>query len=126
VRTAKKKAVVRLVQRDYLDQCSQHGIPVETERLTLDRLEAALAEGAAPIVLISTYALDRERTPHWVVVADMDARFVFVHDPYVDPDDLQSQIDRMLLPIPRDDFERMSRYGRAKQRAALLIRKAEN
>ncbi|MBP5858620.1 GNAT family N-acetyltransferase/peptidase C39 family protein [Marivibrio halodurans] len=121
VRTPAKKEVVRLVQEDYLAQCAEAGIPIATERLSLDGLEAALKAGAAPIVLISTYALDRERTPHWVVPVEIDERFVHVHDPFVDEEEHQTQIDRMLVPIPRADFERMSRYGRAKQRAALLI-----
>lgn len=122
VRKPAKKAVVRLVQEDYIAQCAEEGVPIAETGLSLAEIEQALSEGAAAIVLISTYALDRERTPHWVVVADMDSRFVFVHDPFVDVDEWQTQIDRMLLPIPREDFERMTRYGRAKQRAALLIR----
>lgn len=121
VRTPAKKDVVRLVQEDYIAQCAEAGIEIAAERLPLGRLEAALKAGAVPIVLISTYALDRERTPHWVVPVEIDAHFVYVHDPFVDEEEHQTQIDRMAVPIPRADFERMSRYGRAKQRAALLI-----
>ncbi|NMM43428.1 GNAT family N-acetyltransferase [Rhodospirillaceae bacterium KN72] len=122
VRNPVKKDVIRLVQEDYLAQLEERGIPVVESPLTTAELEAVLAEGGVPIILISTYALDREKVPHWVVVVAMDDRFVFVHDPFVDPDVIQSQTDRMALPIPREDFERMSRYGRARQRAALVLR----
>ena len=123
VRRAEKKDVIRLVQEDYLAQLEEKGVPVDNIALTLGELQNLLAEGAVPIVLISTYALDREKVPHWVVVVAMDDRFVYVHDPFVDPDVIQSQTDRMAVPIPRDDFERMSRYGRARQRAALILQR---
>lgn len=122
VRDPKKKEVIRLVQEDYLAQLAEAGIPMDDRALSSDELAAVLDTGAVPIVLISTYALDREKVPHWVVVTAMDARFVYVHDPFVDPDIIQSETDRMALPIPREDFERMSRYGRSRQRAALIVR----
>lgn len=121
VRDPRKKEVIRLVQEDYLAQLTAAGVPVVGRPLALAELEAGLQRGAVPIVLISTYALDREKVPHWVVVTALDRHFVYVHDPYVDPDVIQSETDRMALPIPRDDFERMSRFGRARQRAALLL-----
>lgn len=121
VRDPVKKEIIRLVQEDYLAQLKVRKIPVKNRPLTLKELKAVVAKGGVPIVLISTYALDREKVPHWVVVVGLDDRFVYVHDPFVDPDVIQSQTDRMALPIPREDFERMSRYGRAKQRAAIVI-----
>lgn len=121
VRDPAKKEIIRLVQEDYLAQLKARKIPVKSRPLTLKELQAVVAKGGVPIVLISTYALDREKVPHWVVVVGLDDRFVYVHDPFVDPDVIQSQTDRMALPIPREDFERMSRYGRAKQRAAIVI-----
>ncbi|HAJ22167.1 MAG TPA: hypothetical protein DCL95_19285 [Rhodospirillaceae bacterium] len=122
VRSQKKKDVIRLVQEDYLAQLQDLEIPVDNRALTLPEVQEVLDSGGIPIVLISTYALDREKVPHWVVVVALSDRFVFVHDPFVDPDVIQSQTDRMALPIPREDFERMSRYGRARQRAALVLR----
>lgn len=123
VRRTEKKEVIRLVQEDYLAQLKERGVPVDNTALTLDELQDQLSRGTVPIVLISTYALDREKVPHWVVVVAMDDRFAYVHDPFVDPDVIQSQTDRMAVPIPRDDFERMSRYGRARQRAALILQR---
>lgn len=121
VRDPVKKEIIRLVQEDYLSQLKARKIPVKDRPLSLKEVETVVAKGGVPIVLISTYALDREKVPHWVVVVGMDDRFAYVHDPFVDPDVIQSQTDRMALPIPREDFERMSRYGRARQRAAIVI-----
>ncbi len=124
VRNPRKKEVVRLVQEDYLAQIEEAGIPLDDVPMSMSELASEMAHGAVPIVLISTYALDREKVPHWVVVTAFDDRFVYVHDPFVDPDVIQSPTDRMALPIPREDFERMSRYGRARQRAALVLNKS--
>lgn len=71
-------------------------------------------------MLISTWQMDRKRAPHWVVVSAIDERFIYLHHP--DPEDTpQNELDCQYLPIARDDFERMARFGRDRLRAALVI-----
>jgi hypothetical protein len=56
-----------------------------------------------------------------VVVTGFDTRYVYVHDPFVDEEEGESIADCINMPIPRREFEAMSRYGRANQRAAVVI-----
>jgi hypothetical protein len=78
-----------------------------------------------PIVLISYYRFDREKRPHWVTVTACDERFVYVHDPYVDTATLKCAADCTNVPIPRAEFGRMSRYGKARLKAAVVISRRE-
>jgi uncharacterized protein YvpB len=59
-----------------------------------------------------------------VVVTGFDNHFIYVHDPYVDEEKNMSLTDCINIPIPLKEFERMTRYGRAGQRAALIVRKS--
>ncbi len=77
--------------------------------------------GDIPVVLVSSYRFDRQKAPHWVVVTGFDGKFVYLHDPYVDPGQDKSATDCMQIPVLLKDFERMARYGRLQQRAALVI-----
>lgn len=123
VRGEEKKRVLRLVEEDFLDQVRAEGIPIHLDPLSLDGMERAFHDGAIPIVLISWYRLGLEKIPHWVVVTGFGEGFVYIHDPYIDDDDVKSQTDCMDIPVPIADFERMARYGRSRQKAALLIRR---
>jgi hypothetical protein len=46
-----------------------------------------------------------------------------VHDPYVDTEKGRTVTDTMNMPILQKDFERMARYGKTAQRAALILRR---
>ncbi len=120
VRDEGKRAVIEQVHRDYVQQSREAGLQVHYRELTQTDLDRALKAGALPVVLISTWRMDRKRAPHWVVVSAIDERFIYLHDP--DPEDtLQNELDCQYLPIARDDFERMARFGRDRLRAALVI-----
>ncbi|CAK0743194.1 hypothetical protein CCP4SC76_120002 [Gammaproteobacteria bacterium] len=84
-------------------------------------LEQAIDAGAMPVVLISSFRIYQERFPHWVVVTGYDDRFFFIHDPYIDETAGKTKTDCMNMPILKNDFERMARYGKTAQRAALLL-----
>lgn len=125
VRSDDKKEVMRLVHQDFLDEIAGTDIAVHSRTLTADDMAHAVAEGAIPIVLISSYRIYREKFPHWVVVTGADGRFLYVHDPLVD-DQHHADFDRMNMPIPKSDFERMARYGKANLKATLLLRSRQD
>lgn len=126
VRKPEQKSVIRLVQEDFLDEMREKKVKLNSGRLSVEDLVRALESGGIPIVLISSYRIDRDRQPHWVVVTGFDERFIYVHDPYVDWKGLRTTIDCINMPIARKDFERMARFGRAQQKAALVIRKSKD
>lgn len=121
VRSADKKQVMELVQADMLRELRELEVPVGYGALTLDELERAFDAGSIPLVLISSWAIYRTRTPHWVVVTGFDEHFVYLHDPYVDVDEGETRADSMNMPIGREQFRRMARYGRRGLQAAVLV-----
>lgn len=119
VRSPEKKEVIALVQADMEAEMRERGLPVRYESLSLEEMEARFHAGEIPVVLISSWQIYEERAPHWVVVTGFDEHFVYVHDPFVDEGELLS--DSMNMPVGRDQFRRMSRYGRRGLQAAVFV-----
>ena len=112
---------MRLVHEDMLAETETLGIPVHYTTLGLDELRRRFDAGAVPLVLISSYRIYGEKIPHWVVVSGFDRYFVYVNDPYVDRDAGETPTDSINIAIPRREFSRMARYGRAGLQAVVLI-----
>ena len=121
VRSPEKKEVMRLVHEDMQEEMSRLGIPVHYRTLALDQLAERFEAGAVPMVLISSYRIYQEKFPHWVVVTGFDAHFVYCHDPFVDAKNGESPLDSLNMPIQREEFSRMSRYGRVGLQAVVLV-----
>lgn len=122
VRSIEKKQIMALVEEDMTDQCQQLGIPIHHQPVSLELLKRQLRQGAIPVVLISSWAIYHEIFPHWIVVIGMDNRFVYAHDPFIDHKKGETLADSLAMPIARQDFQRMGRYGKKGQRAVVLIR----
>ncbi len=84
-------------------------------------MEQALKAGQVPVILISTWQLNRSRVPHWVTVCALDDQFVYLHDPEIDTDEGETVADKQYLPIDRKVFGRMSRYGSQQPLQAAVI-----
>ena len=121
VRDKGKKEVMRLVQEDMLEQARTLKIPIRYDGLPLDAMKNASEGGAIPVVLISSWLIYGEKNPHWVTVTGFDEHFVYAHDPFVDYEEGETQVDSIHMPIPREQFERMTRYGKARLQAAVLL-----
>ncbi len=121
VRSPEKKEVMRLVHEDMLAQMNRLAIPVVYGTLSPAGLRERFDAGAVPLVLISSYRIYGEKFPHWVVVTGFDDHFVFVHDPFVDYANGETTLDSINMPIQREEFARMARYGRAGLQAVILI-----
>lgn len=121
VRNPEKKEVMRLVHEDMLAEAEQRGIPVNYETLSIQDLEVCWNAGVVPLVLISSYRIYGEKFPHWVVITGFDAHFVYVHDPYIDYDSGETTLDSIDMPIQRNEFSRMARYGRVGLQAVVLV-----
>lgn len=122
VRSADKKEVMRLVQEDFQTELADLPVPIHQHALSAADMEAAFHDGAIPVVLISSYRIYQEKFPHWVVVTGFDDLYIYAHDPFIDYDKGKVALDSINMPIPRKDFEHMARYGKAAQKAALIIR----
>jgi hypothetical protein len=121
VRDPRKKEIIRLVQEDQLEEIRELPIRVHYGVLSVHEIQRRFSAGSIPIVLISSYRIYHEKTPHWVVVTGFDERYIYVHDSFVDVDEGQTDSDSINMPILKRDFERMSRYGKAGQKAVIIV-----
>jgi ribosomal protein S18 acetylase RimI-like enzyme len=120
VRDANKKRVITMVHEDYLQQAHRRHIRIRYADITQKTLIRALDEGAIPVVLISTWRLDGKKAPHWVTVSGYDSECLYVHDP--DPEEnSQTPLDCQYQPIAREDFVRISCFGRNRLRTAVIV-----
>jgi len=120
VRSEDKKRIIDLVHRGFVRQAEQHGIPLHYANITQQMLTDLFNTGAMPIVLISTYRLDQKKAPHWLLMSGFDQDCLYVHDP--DSDDASRHaLDCQYLPIARDDFDKMSCFGKTRLRTAVII-----
>ncbi len=123
VRSPEKKEVMRIVQEDQINEIHKLKIHMEHNILSVDQIQNIFQKGHVPIVLISSYRIYHEKSPHWVVVTGFDERFIYVHDSFVDSHNAKSASDCINMPILKKDFERMSKYGKSGQKAVLIIKK---
>lgn len=121
VRNDDKKRVLELVHEGFLHDIGQTGIQLHHDPLTLEAMEAALHEGRIPVILTSTWQLNRSRVPHWVTVCAMDEEFVYLHDPEIDTDVGETVADKQYLPVDKRVFGKMSSYGRNQPLQAAVI-----
>lgn len=120
VRSDEKKQIVELVDSCFKQQAKEQGLPLHYANITQDILCGALQAGSLALVLISTYQMDRKKTPHWVVISGFDDKCLYIHDPDAE-DNHRGQLDCQYIPIAREDFDRMSSFGKNRLRTALII-----
>jgi len=122
VRSEEKKRIIELVHRDFEKKISETNIKVIKKKLTLKDLKEVLERGGIPIVLITTYHFDNNRAPHWVVVTAYDDHFVYIHDPdQYQNSDYSGVISRVHIPIPEDQFVKISRWGKDRLSASVVV-----
>lgn len=121
VRNDDKKRVLELVHEGFMHDLGQTGIELHHDPLTLENMEQSLKSGQIPIILISTWQLNRSRVPHWVTVCAVDEQFVYLHDPEIDIDAGEAVADKQYLPIDRRVFDQMARYGKNQPLQAAVI-----
>ncbi len=121
VRSQEKQAIITLVQQDFMQQLTQTSVTIHQQNIDIAELITHLDAGHIPVILISTYRINRNKAPHWVVLTAHDEHFMYIHDPDVD-DALHSSItDNVFVPVPKSDFQAMARFGRSQLQAALII-----
>lgn len=117
VRDPEKKTVIALVEQDFLDELQSTSVRIRREPFRSQTLMAHLRRGEAPIVLISLFRLHGEKGPHWVYVVGYDSHVFRVLDPMSPPHHGRAAE----LSITHREFERMSRYGREREAAAVVL-----
>merc|ERR1712000_276282 len=124
VRNEHKRQTLAVVEQQFLVEAEARQVPVFYSNW-LDILDKeANAPHSALMCLISTYRLDRSKAPHWVVITGTDESCVYIHDPDPDTDTAVScHLDYQHVPIAREDFQRMTSYGKRRVQAAIVLRR---
>lgn len=146
VRSAHKKSIMQVVERQFFQRAKNACICVNEYEYELANIENALANGHAVICLISTYQFDRKKAPHWVAITHVDDTFLYFHDPdasfegiskvgtSMPSSDLESQLiaeqslhqtselDFQHVPIIKEDFAKLSIFGKSKLKTCLVIK----
>jgi hypothetical protein len=120
VRDETKKPIMELVHNDFCEQLRARRVPIHYSDVRQQDLIDAFSEGAVPLILISTWRMDRKKAPHWVVMSGFDEDCIYVHDP--DPEALsQTALDCQFIPLARSDFGLMTSFGRTRLRTAVMV-----
>ncbi|MDU0353517.1 GNAT family N-acetyltransferase/peptidase C39 family protein [Paraglaciecola aquimarina] len=120
VRSEHKKQTLELVEAQFAAQALQKNIQIETAEFELSVLQNALENGGRVVSLISTYRMDGYKVPHWVTITAMDQDCLYFHDPSV-PDGHVMGFDCQHIPLAKEDFIKLSSYGKNKLRTALVL-----
>jgi ribosomal protein S18 acetylase RimI-like enzyme len=123
VRSAEKRMVMELSQQDFRQRVRAKRIRVHRRAFTSRDIQRAVAKGELAAVLVSAYHMFGKKVPHWVLVHGDDGSHMLVHDPWVEDEVGETRADAANLPVPYDQFERMSRFGKANLRAAVVFKK---
>lgn len=126
VRSEAKKNVIELVQADFEEQIRRARMKLHRHSFALNEVVEVLDNGAMPVVLISSYRLNKSKSPHWVVITDIDNHYIYVHNPEIDEDTDNTAFDCSHVPILKEEFERMAQFGSNRLRAMLVLRTKQN
>ncbi len=118
VRDPRKKEVIELVEADFRAEVAATGATVVHTPISAQKTIEHLAAGAVPVVLISLWRMHGEKGPHWVVVSGFDGAVFRVLDPMS-----QSGSGDPGISVGVDEFRRITRYGRHRQTAAVILSK---
>ncbi|WP_369855049.1 peptidase C39 family protein [Candidatus Thalassolituus haligoni] len=124
VRGDHKKAVIELVHQDFVERLADTTVTLVEQSLTLEQLRQHLQQGEVLVCLISTWRLNRNRAPHWVVVTFADEDYVYLTDPDFEKEEGQSSTDFIDVPIRHDEFIHMASFGRQRLKCTLVLSRA--
>jgi hypothetical protein len=123
-RSKERAEVMKELHERDLAEARKAGIVVNYDSLTLADLEQALESGALPVTLNSMDYIHNDPTAHWFVVTGVDKNNVYVNDPWVSVNKGKKPRDMTAVPIPRGKFEDVTTYGKKREQATVLIRRA--
>lgn len=120
VRAPHKKLILKSVHKHFLNQAVEQDIPIHYQRISIAILEQWLQAGAAICILISSYRLNGDKAPHWVVLTASDSLCFYLHDPDVDKL-TRGSIDCQNIPVAKDEFAKMIHYGSKRFSSAIVL-----
>jgi hypothetical protein len=110
------------VHQQFVDLSREVGLKIHCAAVSVVKNEKWLKAGHAVMVMISSYRMNRDKAPHWVVVTACDDLCIYMHD-FDAEDVISSELDCQHIPIVKEDFSKMTAYGNSRFSAALLLKR---
>jgi ribosomal protein S18 acetylase RimI-like enzyme len=126
VSSAEKRRVMELTQAEFRRQAKDLAIPTHLTPAGEGILMRAFDQEKVAIVLVSGYQMNGRGQPHWVFAFGRDGRHILLHDPAANRDEHGKAIAPETYAVPWAAFERMTRLGRDRLSAAIVIRKGRS
>lgn len=121
VRQEEKKSVLRLVHDTFCQQLKEAGIPVIATAIDAVTLKQKISQGAVAVTLVSTWRLNRNKAPHWVMIGHADQEHLYLNDPDFDRERRLSMADLVHIPVTLEEFRAISQFGRQRLQSTLLL-----
>jgi ribosomal protein S18 acetylase RimI-like enzyme len=122
-KSADKRRVMQVTQIDFQREAEALDIPSHLTPASESVLMQAFDCGNVAIVLVSGYHMVARGRPHWIFAFGRDRRHVLMHDPAAIRDDQGMAHAPETYAVPWTAFEPMTRVGRERLSAAIVIRK---
>lgn len=116
------RKVGKLVQESDAAAVGELGLPITIRKWNVTDLANACADGAVPIVLVTTKHFHGDNTAHWLVFADSDESSVYLNDPWISREKGQNARFQTGRAASHAAFIDMSKFGKRQERAVVLIR----
>ncbi len=123
VKSADKRRVMEVTQAEFRREARALDIPTHLTPASESVFMRAFDDGKVAIVLVSGYQMVSRGQPHWVFAFGRDGRHILLHDPAAIRDEHGKAIAPETYAVPWPAFERMTRLGRDRLSAAILVRK---
>jgi ribosomal protein S18 acetylase RimI-like enzyme len=123
VNSVEKRRVMEVTQAEFRREAHDLDIPTHLTPASESVLMRAFDEEKVAIVLVSGYQMAGRGQPHWVFAFGRDGRHILLHDPAANRDEHGKAIAPETYAVPWAAFERMTRLGRDRLSAAIVIRK---
>lgn len=116
-----RRDLMEFVQAEFRAEARDLGVQVAIRPWTHADLDATLAAGGVGIVLIDQIIFNGYVIPHWILVHGHADGVYRVDDPWIEPEDGDTDTDTFELPVPSADLDRMAWYGATPYRAVVLL-----
>ncbi len=119
VRSTHKKEIIKLVQSSFEKKIRKEKIKVYKDAYDWNTIESIFKRGGLPVLLISAYRLTETKAPHWIILTGMEEGFIYFNDPEIDKN--EKPFDNINIPVRRDEFEMMAKFGSKQLKSIVAI-----
>ncbi len=119
VRSQHKKEIIELVQTSFEKKIKKEKIKTFIDEYDWETIKSIFERGGLPVLLISAYRLTETKAPHWIILTGIEDDFIYFNDPEINEN--ERSFDNINIPIRRDEFEMMAKFGSRQLKSIVAI-----